>query len=216
MRPLVAAPPPPPTGRPATTTPTASARSDGSPTRPATSPTATPTPPSANSSPTPAPTPSPTPSPANRSIPTPAGSTTERGGWIRETGRLVGMDPWAGSTFEPASLHRYLYGRTDPLNHRDPSGELVICLRRLAPPFTSSDWRHVPQSRWPVAHRDDPEGAIFEALSSSLTSADLKHKGGRCERQTSIAPGVSSGGTSLTRYIYALNNVGAFGSETTT
>ena len=31
------------------------------------------------------------------STPTPASSTTGRGGWIRESGRFTGMDPWEGN-----------------------------------------------------------------------------------------------------------------------
>ena len=95
MRPLVPTPNPRPqaTGRPATSTPTASAPSDDSPTRPPTSPTATPTPPSASSSLTPAPTPSPTPSPVNPSTPTRASSTTEQDGWIPQRGGSRGWIP---------------------------------------------------------------------------------------------------------------------------
>jgi len=38
-------------------------------------------------------------------------------------GRFVGVDPWAGSPFDPPTLHRYLYVRSDPANRVDPSGE---------------------------------------------------------------------------------------------
>jgi RHS repeat-associated protein len=38
-------------------------------------------------------------------------------------GRFVGMDPWAGSPFDPPTLHRYLYVRGDPANRVDPTGE---------------------------------------------------------------------------------------------
>lgn len=35
---------------------------------------------------------------------------------------FVGMDPWEGSTFDPPTLHRYLYVRNDPADRIDPSG----------------------------------------------------------------------------------------------
>jgi len=38
-------------------------------------------------------------------------------------GRFLGMDPWDGSEFEPVTLHKYLYGNSDPLGLVDPSGE---------------------------------------------------------------------------------------------
>jgi RHS repeat-associated protein len=38
-------------------------------------------------------------------------------------GRFTGMDPWEGNPFEPATLHKYFYGASDPLNTIDPSGE---------------------------------------------------------------------------------------------
>lgn len=37
-------------------------------------------------------------------------------------GRFVGIDPWEGSSFDPPTLHKYLYGANDPLNKIDPSG----------------------------------------------------------------------------------------------
>ena len=37
-------------------------------------------------------------------------------------GRFVRMDPWEGSRFEPATLHRYLYVAGDPVGKVDPSG----------------------------------------------------------------------------------------------
>jgi len=36
------------------------------------------------------------------------------------------MDPWAGDTFDPQSLHKYAYGHADPVNGIDPSGNGVI------------------------------------------------------------------------------------------
>ena len=87
-------------------------------TRPARSPTATPTPPSVNSSLTRARTRSPTLSPASRSIRTPAGSTTEPGGWTRG---------WGGSlpatSHRPHRTHRLLCTGT-ATQHRTPS---ILC-----------------------------------------------------------------------------------------
>ncbi len=38
------------------------------------------------------------------------------------TGRFMTRDPDSGSIYDPASLHRYNYGRTNPVNFIDPSG----------------------------------------------------------------------------------------------
>jgi RHS repeat-associated protein len=38
------------------------------------------------------------------------------------TGRFMSRDPEDGSTFDPSSLHRYLYAGGDPMNRIDPSG----------------------------------------------------------------------------------------------
>jgi RHS repeat-associated protein len=41
-------------------------------------------------------------------------------------GRFAGMDPFAGLSSEPSSLHRYLYANADPPNTSDPSGEFAL------------------------------------------------------------------------------------------
>jgi hypothetical protein len=41
-------------------------------------------------------------------------------------GRFVTVDPWAGTTFDPPSLHRYLYAAGDPLDKVDPSGRINL------------------------------------------------------------------------------------------
>ena len=38
------------------------------------------------------------------------------------TGRFMTRDPYSGSIYDPASLHRYNYGRANPVNFIDPSG----------------------------------------------------------------------------------------------
>ena len=42
------------------------------------------------------------------------------------TGRFVGMDPSGGNTFDPPSLHRYLYGNANPLSNTDPTGRFTL------------------------------------------------------------------------------------------
>lgn len=37
-------------------------------------------------------------------------------------GRFVSMDRYAGSIFDPVSLHKYLYGNANPVMYRDPTG----------------------------------------------------------------------------------------------
>jgi len=41
-------------------------------------------------------------------------------------GRFTTTDPWQGSVFDPASLHRYLYAGADPVNKWDPSGKVTL------------------------------------------------------------------------------------------
>ena len=38
------------------------------------------------------------------------------------TGRFETMDPAAGSIFDPATLHKYLYAGADPVDAADPTG----------------------------------------------------------------------------------------------
>jgi len=42
------------------------------------------------------------------------------------TGRFMTRDPNSGSIYDPASLHRYNYGRANPSNYIDPSGRASI------------------------------------------------------------------------------------------
>ncbi len=38
------------------------------------------------------------------------------------TGRFISQDSYAGSTYDPASLHKYLYANSNPVMYSDPSG----------------------------------------------------------------------------------------------
>ena len=42
------------------------------------------------------------------------------------TGRFNRLDPWRGSPWDPASLHKYLYGEQNPVNASDPSGKISL------------------------------------------------------------------------------------------
>ena len=46
----------------------------------------------------------------------------------QSNGRFLTMDTWAGSMFEPASLHKYLYCAGNPVGNWDPSGEKLSSL----------------------------------------------------------------------------------------
>lgn len=41
-------------------------------------------------------------------------------------GRFVSLDTYSGDATDPSSLHKYLYSDSDPVNHRDPSGNFGI------------------------------------------------------------------------------------------
>jgi RHS repeat-associated protein len=47
------------------------------------------------------------------------------------TGTFTSVDPWKGKVGAPITLHRYLYCRDNPINRRDPSGEM--CLAEVMP-----------------------------------------------------------------------------------
>ena len=52
-----------------------------------------------------------------------SGFQYHRARWMDpKTGRFASIDPWEGNSFDPPTLHRYLYGANDPLNKVDPSG----------------------------------------------------------------------------------------------
>jgi RHS repeat-associated protein len=42
------------------------------------------------------------------------------------SGRLWTMDDYEGNNADPASLHKYIYTNNDPVNGRDPSGNLTV------------------------------------------------------------------------------------------
>ena len=42
------------------------------------------------------------------------------------TGRFMTRDPYSGSAYDPASLHRYNYARSNPANFVDPSGRATL------------------------------------------------------------------------------------------
>jgi RHS repeat-associated protein len=48
------------------------------------------------------------------------------------TGRFMTRDPYQGSIYDPASLHRYNYARANPANFIDPSGRDAAAEYRLA------------------------------------------------------------------------------------
>src|SRR5262249_37772937 len=42
--------------------------------------------------------------------------------YMQALGRFLTTDPEEGNVYDPPSLHRYLYAKSNPVNDRDPSG----------------------------------------------------------------------------------------------
>jgi RHS repeat-associated protein len=42
------------------------------------------------------------------------------------SGRFTQRDTWAGNSQDPITLHKYVYGNSDPVNHTDPSGNFSL------------------------------------------------------------------------------------------
>ncbi len=41
-------------------------------------------------------------------------------------GRFTQMDTWMGNSADPVTLHKYLYGNSDPINFTDPTGNFSL------------------------------------------------------------------------------------------
>lgn len=46
-------------------------------------------------------------------------------------GRFITRDPFAGTPYDPVSLHRYLYANANPIMYRDPSGQTAVSVSDL-------------------------------------------------------------------------------------
>ncbi|MBI2568444.1 MAG: hypothetical protein HYV63_15595, partial [Candidatus Schekmanbacteria bacterium] len=58
---------------------------------------------------------------------TSSGFAYHRARWMDPSaGRFASMDPWGGSPFDPASLHRYTYAANDPVLVVDPTGRMTV------------------------------------------------------------------------------------------
>ncbi|MBI2570090.1 MAG: RHS repeat-associated core domain-containing protein, partial [Candidatus Schekmanbacteria bacterium] len=58
---------------------------------------------------------------------TSSGFAYHRARWMDPSaGRFASMDPWSGSPFDPASLHRYTYAANDPVLVVDPTGRMTV------------------------------------------------------------------------------------------
>jgi RHS repeat-associated protein len=53
-----------------------------------------------------------------------------RARWQRD-GRFLAMDPFAGDSEDPVSLHKYLYVHSDPINGIDPTGQFFTAVGAL-------------------------------------------------------------------------------------
>jgi RHS repeat-associated protein len=55
------------------------------------------------------------------------GFYNQRARWYdAAVGRFESLDTWTGGAFDPASLHKYLYGNGNPIGHLDPTGRFSL------------------------------------------------------------------------------------------
>ncbi len=93
------------------------------------------------------------------------GFAYHRARWMDpQNGRFVSEDPWLGSAWEPATLHRYTYAASEPVTRTDPSGlfTLTQALTVVAVALT------VVNVGLALA-RGDRRGAVKEAALGLLT-----------------------------------------------
>jgi RHS repeat-associated protein len=76
------------------------------------------------------------------------------------TGRFMTRDPYQGSVYDPASLHRYNYARANPANFIDPSGRLS------AGEYASATWELTKKSFVLTAYSFVQNCTIYAIASS--------------------------------------------------
>jgi RHS repeat-associated protein len=76
------------------------------------------------------------------------------------TGRFMTHDPYQGSVYDPASLHRYNYARANPANFIDPSGRLS------AGEYASATWELTKKSFVLTAYSFVQNCTIYAIASS--------------------------------------------------
>lgn len=97
-----------------------------------------------------------------------SGFQYHRARWMDpRVGRFLGMDPWAGSPFDPPSLHRYVYAANKPTNSVDPTGKFEFSLLGMTSSVSISNVVRA------IAHI--MPGAAFGAIDGSLR-AQLKNE----------------------------------------
>jgi len=77
------------------------------------------------------------------------------------TGRFLTMDPYAGTILDPATLHKYVYAKNNPVNATDPTGRdallegVYLDLARPSPVtiglFRSALWGCYAVAAWDIA-----------------------------------------------------------------
>lgn len=114
-------------------------------------------------------------------------------------GRFWTMDTWSGNLRDPQSLHKYLYGRSDPGNRLDPSGMFDISIGAVAViglvfatvslavyyfSSLSSRWKDI---NWPITYvsQTTPENCWAAAASMMLGYHSCVVGPGKRERHSS-------------------------------
>jgi len=119
------------------------------------------------------------------------------------------MDTWLGDPQSPQSLHKYLYGPADPVNHIDPSGHdwnpLTWCLFVLQTVELASTWREwnttAQNLGWLIHY------AIGADIKTRWPNAVIGRRGVEMPDITLVPPDVP------TQEIYEIKPMWKFGSE---
>jgi hypothetical protein len=87
------------------------------------------------------------------------------------TGRFLSMDPDAGLASDPATLHRYVFTRNNPINMADPTGEADIA-ENVIIRFSTHGLDHLVEKGLELT-QPEVEGYIQQLVREFLANPDI-------------------------------------------